>query len=145
MSTATYDRSGLNFLYPENWKLVEDSMDAIPRTVVIQSPTGAFWSVDIHPFSVSREELIETVAQAMKEEYPEIESHPISEEILGSEAVGFDLFFCCLDFVVTSRIRALQVGHATYLLTYQAEDRDFQELGVVFEAMTVSLLKSDDE
>ena len=145
MSTATYDRSGLNFLYPENWKLVEDSMDAIPRTIVIQSPTGAFWSVDIHPFSVSREELIETVAQAMKEEYPELESYPVSVEILDNEAVGFDLFFCCLDFVVTSHIRALQVGHATYLLTYQAEDRDFEKLGPVFDAMTLSLLKSTDD
>ena len=120
-------------------------MDAIPRTIVIQSPTGAFWSVDIHPFSVTREELIETVAQAMKEEYPEIESHPVDEKILENDAVGFDLYFCCLDFVVTSRIRALQVGHATYLLTYQAEDRDFEKLAPVFQAMTLSLLQSEND
>lgn len=143
MSTATYERSGLHFLYPENWQLVEDNMDSIPRTIVIQSPDGAFWSVDIHPFSVSREELIETFVQAMKEEYPEIESHPITEEIEGREAVGFDLFFCCMDFVVTSRVRAFQEGHATYLLTYQAEDRDFEKLEVVFKAVTTSLIRSE--
>ena len=143
MSTATYDKSGLNFLYPENWQLVEDSMDEIPRTIVIQSPTGAFWSVDIHPFSVSREELIETVGQAMKEEYPEMESYPVMDAIDGRESVGVDLFFCCLDFVVQSRIRALQEGHATYLLTYQAEDRDFEKLEPVFRAITTSLMRSE--
>lgn len=139
--TATYERSGLNFLYPENWVLAEDVMDQIPRTIMLQSPTGAFWSVDIHPFSVDIDHLLRETLAAMKEEYPELEAVDAEEEVGDTMAQGHDLFFYCLDFVVAANVRALRVGHATYLLTYQAEDRDFEKLGPVFRAITTSLFK----
>lgn len=139
--TATYERSGLNFLYPENWVLAEDALDQIPRTIMLQSPTGAFWSVDIHPFSVDIDDLLRDTLAAMKEEYPELESVDVEEEVGDTIARGYDLFFYCLDFVVAANVRALRVGHATYLLTYQAEDRDFEQLNPVFRAITTSLFK----
>lgn len=142
--TATYDRSGLNFMYPENWKLAEDAMDQIPRTIMLQSPTGAFWSVDIYPFSVEADQLLKDTIAAMREEYPELECEDVEESICETDAVGKDLHFYCLDFVVASHVRALRFGHATYLLTYQAEDRDFEKLGPVFRAITTSLFQEAD-
>jgi len=137
--TATYERAGLQFLYPENWTLADDALDQIPRTIMLQSPTGAFWSVDIHPFSVDTEDLLRDTLAVMKEEYPELESVETEEDICDVPSRGLDLFFYCLDFVVAANIRALRVGHATYLLTYQGEDRDFEKLGPVFRAITTSL------
>ncbi|MEM7314205.1 MAG: hypothetical protein AAF497_13740 [Planctomycetota bacterium] len=139
--TATYDRAGLQFVYPESWTLADDTVDEVPRTVSVQSPTGAFWSVDIHPFSVNAEQLLEDALAVMREEYPELESVKVTEEIDGDSAFGFNLDFYCLDFVVQCRLRALQSGHATYLLTYQAEDRDFDQLENVFKAITFSMFQ----
>lgn len=139
--TGIYERSGLHFLYPENWELAEDTLDEIPRTIMLQSPTGAFWSVDIHPFSVDIDTLLRDTKAAMKGEYPELEAFEADETIGDTEAKGYDFFFYCLDFVVASHVRALRVGHATYLLTYQGEDRDFEELTPVFRAITTSLFQ----
>jgi hypothetical protein len=139
--TASYDRAGLQFVYPENWTLADDTVDEIPRTISVQSPTGGFWSVDIHPFSVEPEKLLEDAVSVMREEYPDMETQKISEEVSGEPSFGYDLDFYCLDFVVHCRLRALQSGHATYLLTYQAEDRDFEQLGAVFQAITISMFR----
>ena len=51
--------------------------------------------------------------------------------------------FYCLDFLVTSQVRALRHGHAVYLLTYQAEDREFDQLADVFRAITASMLAAE--
>ncbi len=137
--TATYERAGLQFLYPENWTLADDALDQIPRTITLQSPTGAFWSVDIHPFSVDADELLDQTLDIMKQEYPELEYVKADEAINEHAASGYDLYFHCLDFVVASHVRTLRFGHATYMLTYQGEDRDFEKLAPVFRAITTSL------
>jgi hypothetical protein len=139
--TAIYNRSGLHFMYPENWELAEDSVDTVPRSILLQAPSGAFWSLDIHPFSVSDEELLQHVVEAMRGEYPDLEAQPADEQIAGESASGYNLFFYCLDFIVAARVRALRLGHATYLWMYQAEDRDFDQLEPVFRAITVSMFR----
>ncbi len=137
--TAVYDRAGLHFQYPENWVLADDSLDELPRTISLQAPSGAFWSVDIHPFSMDADALLKTTLEVMQQEYPEAECHAVEESIADETATGYDLYFYCLDFVVTARLRCFRHGHATYLLTYQAEDREFDRLDPVFRAITFSL------
>ena len=141
--TATYEKSGLQFMYPENWTLAEDDMQSTPRTVSVQAPTGAFWSVDIYPFSIDMEQLLDQIVAAMKEEYEDLEAESATEEIGDEPATGFDLNFYCLDFLVTSQVRAFRHGHAVYLLTYQAEDREFDQLRDVFRAITASMLAAE--
>ena len=75
--TATYEKSGLQFMYPENWSLAEDDMQATPRTVSVQAPTGAFWSVDIYPFGIDIEQLLDQIVATMKEEYNDLEAEPV--------------------------------------------------------------------
>lgn len=141
--TAVYNRSGIQFMYPENWKISDDDMDNIPRTVSVESPTGAFWSVDIHPFSVDHQMLLDQTLAVFEQEYNEVESGPAEEIWLGEAVTGFDLDFVCLDFVVCCQLRVLRHSHATYLMTFQAEDREFQELRQVFRAITQSLLSEN--
>ena len=111
--TGNYQRGGIQFLYPENWTLADDSMDAFPRTISVQAPSGAFWSVDIHPFSVDPDELLSQVLEAMRGEYADLEASVANEDVVGNESRGYDLFFCCLDFIVAARLRAFRRGHAT--------------------------------
>lgn len=138
--TATYDKIGLHFMYPENWELAEDDLNSMPRTVSVQAPTGAFWSVDIHPFSVDLDQVLDQIVATMRAEYHDLEADRVEEEIAGAPAVGFDLTFYCLDFLVTCQVRAFRHGHAVYFLTYQAEDREFDRLNDVFQAITISML-----
>jgi hypothetical protein len=144
MTTGKYQRGGIQFRYPENWKLADDSMEGIPRTVSIQAPSGAFWSIDIHPFSVDPDELMTQALEAMRGEYPDLEASETDTIVAGNESRGYDLYFCCLDFVVASRMRAFRLGHATYMLTYQAEDREFEQMEPVFDAITHSYFQEND-
>ena len=138
--TAEYKRHGIQFLYPQNWKVVDEQLDQIPRSVTVQADSGAFWSVDIHPFSVEPEEILSQSLEVMQAEYDEVEVVREHEVICGEEALGLNLMFWCLDFVVNCQLRVVKHGHATFALTYQAEDRDFAELQAVFAAITTSLL-----
>lgn len=136
---AKYNRFGITFAYPENWKIEEDA-EAMPQSVSAHAPDGGFWSAHIHPFSVRPDDLLEQVLKTMCDEYDGVEFYEIGEQILDSEVPGYGLDFCCFDFVVTARLVAFQHGHATYLLMYQAESRDFDQLEPVFRAMTFSLI-----
>ncbi|MEZ6103024.1 MAG: hypothetical protein R3E01_29120 [Pirellulaceae bacterium] len=138
--THFYDRSGIRFAYPENWTISEDDPHEVPRTVTVQSPSGAFWSLDIHPFSVTPDELLGQVLATLQGEYPTIDSELAQDFVQHTELHGYDVSFYCLDFLVSARIRSWRKGHATYLVTYQAEDRDFDELEPVFRAMLHTLL-----
>lgn len=139
---AQYSRHGLEFLYPENWTLVDDDANTIPRTVSIQAPSGAFWSLDIHPFGVRPADVADEFLRTLQAEYEDLEFEAIQETIAGEAAVGYDVHFYCLDFVVTAAVRGFRHGHATYVLTYQAEDREFDRLHPVFLAVTESMLRS---
>ena len=56
-----------------------------------------------------------------------------------AEAVGYDMDFCCLDFIITSRTRSFRLGNWTLLMLCQAENREFEQLEDVFHAITLSL------
>ncbi len=139
--TATYDRGGITFMYPDNWSIMDEQLDTLPRSVSVQAPGGAFWSVDIHPFSVHGEDVLKEMVAAISEEYDDVEVQEVEDLIDEHPATGVDIDFSCLDFLVTAKLRSFQNGHATYVMLYQAEDRDYEEFEPVFRAITHSLLK----
>jgi hypothetical protein len=138
--TAKYDKLGLQFLYPENWSILEEERDDWPHRVTVQSPGSAYWELQVYPSRTSRTKLTAEVLKVMQEEYEDLESQVVTDEICQRPAIGYDLSFFCLDFLVTSRIRCLCVDKLTYLLIYQAESREFDRQHLVFEAITQSLL-----
>jgi hypothetical protein len=140
--TAVFDQLGLRFQYPENWTVEKDATIAERLTVSVYSPEGAFWTVMRHPANTDSVELAEAALVAMQNEYQDLDSEK-SRELVGEvELVGFDLNFYCLDLTNTAWIRAGGTGAATYLLICQAEDREFEQVSAVFQAMTASLLST---
>jgi hypothetical protein len=139
---ARFDKLGISFQYPENWTL--DDSDALlgRRSVTVYGPGGAFWSVAIHPASADPAKLAAVVVETMRKEYAGLEVDEICETIAGHELVGYDLGFYYLDLTNTAMVRSLRVANAAYTIFCQAEDRDFRQLHMVFQAMTVSLLGS---
>lgn len=140
--SASYENFGIRFLYPENWAVADEQLDEWPRSVSVQSPSGAFWELQVYPSRMSPARLTGQVLEAMKQVYGDIESKAVTEDLWNVTATGFDLDFFCLDFLVTSRVRCFRVGARTCLLTCQAESREFDRQEPVFAAMTKSLLDS---
>jgi hypothetical protein len=139
---AIFDKSGVTFQYPENWTLEVDNPQPGEIAATVTSPTGAFWSVAMHPRKAEPLELTDTVLEAMRQEYPGLEAESVEETIEGHELVGHDLNFFYVDLVGTAQIRAVRLPWTTFAIHCQGEDREFGKIEPVFRAMTFSLLKS---
>lgn len=138
---AVFDKLGIRFQYPENWQLSEVDTQPSQRSVTVYTPAGGFWAVTLHPLGTDPEDTGNAAISAIQEEYKEVEIEEICETIAGFPAVGYDMNFFYLDLTNTARVRTVTTRWATYTVFCQAEDREFEQLEAVFEAMTVSLLK----
>jgi hypothetical protein len=141
---AHFDSLGVSFQYPENWTL--DDSDALlgRKSVTVYSPAGAFWSVAVHSGSAEPAKLADAVVEAMRQEYEDIEAEQTAENVAGHELVGYDLAFYCLDLTNTAHVRSFQTAHLACTIFCQAEDREYEKVRMVFQAMTVSLLTGID-
>ncbi len=139
--TATYENHGITFLYPENWKLTQEQCTERPYEVSVQSPGSGFWSVHVYEESSDPGELVAEALRSMRQEYENIDSEPVVTMIGHLDAAGYELNFYCLDFLVTARIIGFRNAGCTYLVLYQAESSEFEDLGRVFEALTISLVR----
>jgi hypothetical protein len=141
--SATYQNFGVSFMYPENWQLADETAEGEgPKSVTVQSPTGGFWSLHVYQPAVEPLELAEQVKLTMETEYPGLESQLATEDVGDEKLIGFDMDFYCLDFVISAQVRSLRKEKRTYVMLCQAETRDFEKLSPVFQAMTISLLRS---
>lgn len=137
---AVFDKLGIRFLYPENWKLDEsEALEGNP-IVSVYSPGGSFWSVMIHPAGTPTEKLADTALKAMRQQYDELDSEAARETVAGHELVGYDMNFYCLDLTNTALVRSFSTQQGAYVVFYQADDREFAEIEPVFRAITLSLL-----
>lgn len=137
---AVFEKLGISFQYPDNWSLDEEDALAGRNSVTVYSPGGGFWSVSIHPHWADPAQLASAAVDAMREEYRELEVEETREEVAGRQMVGFDLSFYYLDLTNTARVRCLGGEQAAYSIFCQAEDREFRQIQMVFQAMTTSLL-----
>jgi len=135
-----FTRPGIQFMYPDNWTLDEDSSRPECNSVTVTSPSGAFWSVTIHALTVDPDDLCATVLEAMGEIYDELESEEMTEKIADYQLKGYNMNFYCLDLTNTSKILTFRADKATYSIFCQADDRDCKKLKPVFNAISTSLL-----
>ncbi len=137
-----FNKLGISFLYPDNWTLDEEQTARGRGEVTIYSPSGAFLSISIHSPRTDPITLATQAVDAVREEYAQVDVEEAQETVSGRDLVGYDLNFFCMDLVTTARVRCLHANRATYAVFCQAEDRDFERLACVFDAVTVSLLGS---
>lgn len=135
----THAALGFNFLYPDGWKIEsEDENDSF----TVESPTGAFLSVSRFEVVEGDEEPIDKAKRAMEEEYDEIEQEYVTKNFSGVELIGLTQRFVYLDLIITSSLLTFESDGSTYLLQVQAEDRDSDTLGPVFDAIMTSMCES---
>ncbi len=135
-----YDDLGVRFMYPENWQLTQEQSSHLPYEISLQTPGGGFWSLHIYDNLSDPQQLVEETLVTMRQEYHDLESEPIDAE---TQMVGYEMNFYCLDRVVTARAIAFHHGDRTCLVLYQAESSEFDKMDQVFQAVTLSLLRSD--
>jgi hypothetical protein len=140
----TFSKFGISFLYPDNWTLDEQDAEDEAQSATVYSPGGAFWSVSVHSPSSDPEGLAEAAVEAMQVEYPELEQEPTYEVVDTQKVHGFDLNFYFLDLTNSAFVRSFRTPVATYVVFYQAEDREFRQLEQVFAAITKTLFDSLD-
>ena len=136
-----YQKLGIQFQYPETWKLDEGEALEGENSVSVYSPDGAFWSVMVHPPSQSPQELVDTSLATMRQIYDDLDAEAVEETIGGAELVGYDLNFYCLDLTNTAVVRCCRTPAGTLLIFWQADDRELAAVEAVFRAMTLSLLE----
>ena len=137
---ATYDRHGITFLYPENWHVNEEAPHAHTHCVTLQSPGSGFWMLQAFQTGESPERLASEALRSIKQEYSDIEVERVEEDIAGVTAIGYDLQFYCLDFVVSSSVRSFTLADRVFVLLWQAEDTEFDQISRVFSAISTSLV-----
>lgn len=141
--TAVYDKQGLNFMYPENWKLTDSADDSVPHEIIVDSPDGAaMWSVHLYPDGTHPDQLLDQTLESLRETYPDLELSELDESSIEKSIEGNEALFYCLDFLIRARLQVFQTDKYRLLAWYQAEDREFAKMEMVFQAMTTSLLQS---
>lgn len=138
---AHFDQPGLHFVYPDNWRVEPAEETGALSSVSVLAPGTAYWTVSIYPPESSPSNLVDVAIAAMREEYPEIEVENVLEPYAGREMGGCDMRFHYLDLTNTASVRWFREQNRVYVLVWQAEDREYDALSPVFEAMTVSLLQ----
>jgi hypothetical protein len=139
---ATYLGLELECVYPENWRLTEDQYEDDVAGFTLESPEAAFFSVVRYPWTCAPRQVLEKAVPAMESEYEQFESSEFDPDLGIDDCRAIEANFYCLDFVVTSQLIAFTIRPYTYLVQMQAEDRAFEELYLVFQAMLTSMLRS---
>ena len=99
----------------------------------------------IHSELAEPAKLAGAVVEAMRQEYEGLEEQAVDETVMGCELTGHDLAFYYLDLTNTAQVRSLRIGHSAYTIYCQAEDREFEQVKRVFQAMTTALLSGLSE
>ena len=141
--TATYQQHGLKFMYPENWTLNEAETDALPQIVHLDAPDGAaMWEVHLHDADADATEILDAAMKTLRETYADLEVSSSSSEFDGDETLAYEGLFFCLDFLIRIKLQTIATPDHLLVFWYQAEDRHFEEVEMVFRAITTSLRQS---
>ncbi len=135
-----FHHHGIRFLYPTNWSVEEEGYLEGKHSVTAYSPTGAFWTVSLHPRHAEPQGMVEAAVTAMRQEYDSLEWEPYVRSVGDWELVGAEMNFFYLDLVCVSRVQAVRTDRGTFVFFCQAADRDFETLDRVFQALTASCL-----
>lgn len=137
-----FDEYGIRFIYPDNWSLAEPQGGDGIVDIMVETPGAGFWSVQILPAGMELKECFKKILNGLNQEYQYLEIDRCTDEIAGRQLDGYDVQFFCLDFVVDAKLLGVIDGGRSMIIYYQAEEREFKEMELVFQAISTSLLQS---
>jgi hypothetical protein len=133
-----YQADGIRFQYPENWKMLREEAET-GWTVSVQSPETAFFILTFDNDMPEVGAVAETVLEALRTDYPDLEADDALESLAGQPAIGHDITFFSLDLTNTCHTRSFYSDTGTVLMMWQANDLELDHVEPVFRAMCASL------
>lgn len=136
---AVFHKEGIQFHYPENWKLSPEETEDGWSATVQTADGGAFFLLSVHQSRPDVQTVLDTTLAALREDYPDLETTPAQEKIAGHKTQGVDAEFLSLDFVTSCWLRCWQTPEQTLLVMCQASDLDAEHAEPVLRAMRASV------
>jgi len=135
----TFDRDGISFRYPANWRAeVEESADG-GWTVTVQSRDTAFAMVSLQPEASDPADLSDQTLAALRAEYKEIDVEHATETVAGKVAIGFDADFLTVDTATLCRVRCLDTFAGPLLVMCQVGEYDRDRNEPALRAIVASI------
>jgi hypothetical protein len=133
-----FQADGIRFQYPDNWRLTREDAET-GWTVSVQSPDTAFFLLTFDDQMPEIDQVVQTVLDALRADYPELEADDALESLAGQPAMGHDIRFFSLDLTNTCRTRCFYSETGTILAMWQANDLELDAVEPVFQAICKSL------
>jgi hypothetical protein len=134
---ATFDALGMQFLYPDNWKMLAAGEFESENSATVELPSGGFLSIERTQAGDSPDNAIKQVLAAFEAEYGEVEWEEIAitEESFPAVSRLVDFRFYYLDLLIFSRLIFLSRNQEQFMMQFQAESRDFEQNERVLSAI----------
>ncbi len=133
-----FSEDGVSFSYPDNWTLEREDGDH-GWTVSLQSTDTAFVVISCDESMPEREEVAETVLEALRADYPDLEAEPCIDTLAGQMAVGHNIQFISFDLTNTCWTRSFYSDSGTILVMCQSNDLEMEQNEPVLRAICASL------
>jgi hypothetical protein len=140
---AQFEEDGIRFQYPENWKLEREENDT-GWTVSVQSPETAFMLISVRTDLPTPEEMVETVLEALREDYADLEADDCIDSLAGQPAIGYNIRFFSLDLTNTGWTRSFYCAAGTVVVLCQTNDLELERNEPILRAICASLQVEDD-
>jgi hypothetical protein len=135
---GSFRKDGIRFQYPENWQLTREDAEN-GWTVSVNSRETAFFMLTFDAQMPDVDQVADTVLEALRADYPELEADDAVESVAGQPAIGHNIRFFSFDLTNTCYTRSLYTDSGTVLLMWQANDLELESVEPVFKAILGSL------
>jgi hypothetical protein len=144
VTTEVYEDHGVRFEYPSDWT-AEITEEGPVTTVDLQHPGGiAFVLVRTDESCPDPEELSDLALEAMRKEYPELDSSPVMENLDEHRATGHDVEFFSLDIANAASIRCFRTPRRSVLVFGQWSELGEEDLAELVRGVLRSLEELED-
>lgn len=140
-----FDRDGIHFRYPANWKVeVDEDASSGGWTVTLTSPQTAFALFALRPDARDIGQLADEALSALRSEYHELDAEDRVETVAGQMAIGHDIDFLTIDTLSICRTRCLETPAGPLLIMRQVSEYDRVRNEPVLDAIMASLTVDED-
>lgn len=139
-----FKNKDFQLLFPENWYLSESHQDTdgINYQITLEHPDGAFWLLSACHSEADGARLVAALQQEIADQYESVEWTESAGLIPGLPVRGQEGMFFSLDLLITAEVHAFTWREQVFVLLTQAENREFEQLRPVFQAIVASMLQS---
>ena len=138
-----FQADGIRFQYPDSWRLTREDAET-GWTVSVESPETAFFMLTFDDQMPEVGLVAQTVLDALRADYPDLEAEDAVESIAGQPALGHDIRFFSLDLTNTCWTRSFYSSLGTVLVLCQANDLELPVHEPILRAICASIAIDDD-